>query len=273
MGEIPKKDPATKPVEKIAPSGISALFSSPNSFPFFLCAAALVLVGGGIFYAANRQDPVRLSDVTRSPLGFDVDTLGDDEPGAASSLLALTQPLVAYGTSSPTSSSSHMTSPIPAPAPAPVKMPSRKAPRMAPADTPPQPFEDPELHDDDFNGGSNTFAAKPEVQQRVELLEQEIQQLRNVLVQRERMIAQLTRELADTRVRPPLVAMEASPRLEPMATKAPRTHMVQRGETLSGISERYYGTRTAWVKLYRANAEKLPDKNRLPVGVVLNIPE
>lgn len=144
---------------------------------------------------------------------------------------------------------------------------------MAPADAPPMPYEDPELHDDDVNGGGSTLAAKPEVQQRVELLEQEIQQLRNVLVQRERIIAQLTRELADTRVRPPLVAMEASPQLEPMAQKTPRTHMVQRGETLSGISERYYGTRTAWVKLYRANAEKLPDKNRLPVGAVLNIPE
>jgi len=52
-----------------------------------------------------------------------------------------------------------------------------------------------------------------------------------------------------------------------------RTHAVARGETLSTISEKHYGVRTKWHKIFLANKERLPDPDRLQEGMVLVIPD
>lgn len=49
-------------------------------------------------------------------------------------------------------------------------------------------------------------------------------------------------------------------------------HRVQRGETLSSIAVRYYGTRAAWQFLHQANASVLPNPDQLSVGMELIIP-
>ena len=50
-------------------------------------------------------------------------------------------------------------------------------------------------------------------------------------------------------------------------------HVVAEGETLSDIAEKYYGTQTAWLKLYDANKAAIGDNpDRLKVGMRLVIP-
>jgi nucleoid-associated protein YgaU len=52
-----------------------------------------------------------------------------------------------------------------------------------------------------------------------------------------------------------------------------RFHIVQRGDTLSAISEKYYGTPLYWQKILAANDKILKDPDRLVPGTRLVIPE
>lgn len=273
MGEPPKRE--IPPLEKTGKPATPALFSSPRSFPLLLCAAAVVLVGGGLFYTATRPTPIRLSDVTRSPLGFDVGNLEDQEADdEEEGLIAITGP--SSSMSSTSSSHSSISQPSQPPQAAPVTPHYRTPPRdRSRAMQPDEPFEDPQIRDEDFNEPKTLQAQGPQFYERVHMLEQEIHELRSVLTQRERMIGQLSKELAESRSRAAIVAVETAPLpvLEAMPAPTARTHVVKKGETLSEIAQHHYGTRTAWTKIYRANAERLSDKNRLPVGVVLTIPE
>lgn len=49
-------------------------------------------------------------------------------------------------------------------------------------------------------------------------------------------------------------------------------HTVSKGETLSGISARYYGTSKRWATIYEANKSLITDANNLKVGTTLVIP-
>jgi LysM repeat protein len=64
---------------------------------------------------------------------------------------------------------------------------------------------------------------------------------------------------------------------EPPAAKkpqdAPRVYTVQRGDTLSKISLRYFGTTKRWKDIYNANKDKISNINQLKVGTQLTIPE
>lgn len=51
-----------------------------------------------------------------------------------------------------------------------------------------------------------------------------------------------------------------------------RIHLVERGETLSGISKRYYGSATRWKELLEANQDTLHSDKDLKAGMVLVIP-
>ena len=51
-----------------------------------------------------------------------------------------------------------------------------------------------------------------------------------------------------------------------------RTHTVQKGDTLFSIAVKYYGTRSAWEKIYTANRASLPNKDQLKIGQQLVIP-
>lgn len=51
-----------------------------------------------------------------------------------------------------------------------------------------------------------------------------------------------------------------------------KIHIVQRGDTLSSISAKYYGSARQWHKIVLANRDNLPDPNRLVPGVKLVIP-
>ncbi len=74
----------------------------------------------------------------------------------------------------------------------------------------------------------------------------------------------------------PAVVMAAAPAsfTEPLPAERPRMHtyLVQKGDTLQSLALRYYGTRSAWEKIYQANRSGLPSKDQLKVGQQLVIP-
>ena len=59
----------------------------------------------------------------------------------------------------------------------------------------------------------------------------------------------------------------------PPPTTPTRTHTVLEGESLSDISDRYYGTPNRWDKIVRANQSTIKDPDRIYPGMKLVIPE
>ena len=56
------------------------------------------------------------------------------------------------------------------------------------------------------------------------------------------------------------------------ATPAARSYTVQRGDTLYGISQRYWGNGKYWPALYQANRSKISDPNLIYAGQVVTVP-
>ncbi len=59
----------------------------------------------------------------------------------------------------------------------------------------------------------------------------------------------------------------------PASTAGGRTYITQPGDTLSGISKKFYGKATLWKRIADANPEKLANPAKLKSGVELVIPE
>jgi nucleoid-associated protein YgaU len=70
---------------------------------------------------------------------------------------------------------------------------------------------------------------------------------------------------------PPVIQQTTIP--DTNLEKPLRIHVVQKGETLSQIAEKYYGSPRNWLKILNANRAALPDPNRLVPGFRLFIPE
>jgi tetratricopeptide (TPR) repeat protein len=75
----------------------------------------------------------------------------------------------------------------------------------------------------------------------------------------------------------PNIVMAAAPVTmlgEPVPVESSRVHtyLVQKGDTLQSLALRYYGTRSAWEKIYQANRSGLSSKDQLKVGQQLVIP-
>lgn len=51
------------------------------------------------------------------------------------------------------------------------------------------------------------------------------------------------------------------------------SHLVQRGESLSGISYKYYGSANKWRQIYNANRNVIKNANKLKPGTKLIIPQ
>ncbi len=51
-----------------------------------------------------------------------------------------------------------------------------------------------------------------------------------------------------------------------------RMHVVKSGETLTGISERYFGTQSRFLEIYRLNKKHLSSPNALRAGMTIRIP-
>lgn len=56
------------------------------------------------------------------------------------------------------------------------------------------------------------------------------------------------------------------------AAAAAQTYTVQSGDTLSKISQRYYGNAHDYMKIFNANRDKLNDPDEIQIGQELTIP-
>ena len=76
-----------------------------------------------------------------------------------------------------------------------------------------------------------------------------------------------------TAVTPSAPAADTAPS-RPTAPTTPgaRTHVIAVGDTLSGLSRRYYGTPNRWPEILAANRDLLPDERSLVAGKILRIP-
>lgn len=103
-------------------------------------------------------------------------------------------------------------------------------------------------------------------------LEGEIRNLEFRLEEIRIRLAQLPKRVAKdrTKLKPSKAAPVRKPK--PRAPVWPRTHVVQSGETLRSIADRYYGNRILWEIIYKANPERV--ERGLPrIGSKLVIPK
>ena len=55
---------------------------------------------------------------------------------------------------------------------------------------------------------------------------------------------------------------------------APRTHVVKKGDTLFSLARQYYeGDMSKWRRIYDANRDQIPDKDRIRIGQEFVIPD
>jgi len=67
---------------------------------------------------------------------------------------------------------------------------------------------------------------------------------------------------------PDLAVREQAEKIKPA-----KFHIVRKGETLSDISYKYYGSANRWRKILAANRQTIKDANRLTPGTKLIIPQ
>lgn len=101
--------------------------------------------------------------------------------------------------------------------------------------------------------------------------ESRVSQLENVLGQARRM-PQPTTSAASSPVQPVPSARPAAANSPPDPENVPRTYTVQSGDTLTGISRRFYGTPSRWMDIYQANRDRLASESALRVGQEIRIP-
>jgi LysM repeat protein len=82
--------------------------------------------------------------------------------------------------------------------------------------------------------------------------------------------------LAATSPQPSVAAASSSPTasaddISAEISKA-HTHIVQKGDTLQSLALKYYGTRSAWDKIFQVNRNVLASKDQLKIGQQLVIP-
>ena len=68
---------------------------------------------------------------------------------------------------------------------------------------------------------------------------------------------------------------EPEPKIQPQTEpiKTEKFYIVRKNDTLSSISQKYYGSAGQWPKIFDANRKTIPDANKLPIGAKLIIPD
>ncbi len=68
------------------------------------------------------------------------------------------------------------------------------------------------------------------------------------------------------------VSPEAAHTSSAAAASSQRTYTIQPGDTLSGISQRFYGKASEYTKIIDANKEAIPDADKIRAGQTIVIP-
>jgi nucleoid-associated protein YgaU len=56
-------------------------------------------------------------------------------------------------------------------------------------------------------------------------------------------------------------------------TAAPRSYVVQKGDSLSKIAKQFYGNTAGWKRIFDANRDRIKDPDLIQPGWTLSIPE
>lgn len=95
-----------------------------------------------------------------------------------------------------------------------------------------------------------------------------VQQLENVLGQARR--STQVNQASTVRIQTQ-ASVAPDPQL-PRPSAAPRSYTVQSGDTLSTISNRFYGTTSRWIDIFQANRDRISSENAIRVGQEIRIP-
>ena len=79
--------------------------------------------------------------------------------------------------------------------------------------------------------------------------------------------------VAEIDIREPQAQEQAQAATVGGASTPATTHTVQAGDTLSKISEDYYGNQAEYMRIFYANRDKLKDPDKIQVGQELTIPD
>ena len=71
---------------------------------------------------------------------------------------------------------------------------------------------------------------------------------------------------------PPAKGKTTPPKKVEKTVAGEQRYTVKAGDTLSGISKRFYGDATLWKKIVAANKDKVKDTDKITIGSVLVIP-
>ena len=98
-----------------------------------------------------------------------------------------------------------------------------------------------------------------------------VQQLENVLGQARRstQVQAYAQNGQVTQIRPSTPAPQQA---APTPSNAPRSYIIKSGDTLSAISNRFYGTSSRWIDIYQANRDRLSSESAIRVGQEIRIP-
>ncbi len=55
-------------------------------------------------------------------------------------------------------------------------------------------------------------------------------------------------------------------------SKPVRKYIIKKGDTLYGIARKFYGDVKYWRKIWQVNIDKIPDPNKIPIGIKIIIP-
>ena len=97
----------------------------------------------------------------------------------------------------------------------------------------------------------------------------------NDIASKQQAFKAITSKVGDTAGLVNLIQVSSEkPAQQPQAQAAGggRTHTVQRGETLTGIAQKYYGRASEYQKIFEANRDKLSDPDKVREGMNLVIP-
>ncbi len=72
---------------------------------------------------------------------------------------------------------------------------------------------------------------------------------------------------------PQMTQVQQAPPAPAPVKVAPKTYVIQKGDSLSKISQKFYGTTKKWKMIYDANRDRINNINNLKVGTTITIPE